>query len=59
MCTSAPGGLGVGISLHGAGVSFVDPETDEAPAQDPTWTISSSGDANIMLDTMVVLLVEP
>lgn len=58
-CSAAPGGLGIVTSLHGAGLSPVDAATNEAPAQDPTWTISSSGEADITVDTMIVLLVEP
>jgi len=57
VCSDSPEGLAVGVSLHGAGISFVTGTTGAVPAGGPTWRISSTGDADTLLDSVYVYLV--
>ena len=58
LCSGSPDGLAVGVSLHGAGVTFVDGATGEVPDGGPTWTVSSTGRPDVVLDAVLVTLVE-
>jgi len=58
LCTSSPDGLAVGVSLHGADVTFVDGAAGEVPADGPTWTVASTGQAPSLLSAVLVTLVE-
>lgn len=58
LCSSAPDGLAVAVSLHGAGLSFVEPVLREAPPTAPEWTVASSGTSVVTLDTVVVTVVD-
>ncbi|MFC3686807.1 hypothetical protein [Aquipuribacter hungaricus] len=58
LCSDSPDGLAVGVSLHGAGLSFVTGATGAVPAGGPTWRVSSTGDVGSVLDSVDVYLVE-
>lgn len=58
LCSSSPDGLAVGVSLHGAGVTFVEGATGEVPPGGPSWQVSSTGQADVEVSTVLLTLVE-
>ncbi len=58
LCSDSPDGLAVALSLHGAGLSFVEGVQGEMPAQGPAWSVQASGEVSSLLDTVLVTLVE-
>lgn len=58
LCSGSPEGLAVGVSLHGAGVTFVEGATGDVPPGGPTWTVASTGTADVRLETVLLTLVQ-
>lgn len=58
VCSDSPEGLAVAISLHGAGLTFVDGVQGDMPADGPTWSLEATGEVPSRLDVVLVTLVE-